>query len=59
MVFDVQLGNNHFQLHHITLNIDDELGKISGELSFINQHPWERTIFAPRCDGSFRMVAFS
>lgn len=58
MAFDVQLGNNHFQLHHITLNIDDELGKISGELSFINLHPWERTIFAPGVMGPFAWLPF-
>lgn len=58
MAFDVQLGENHFQIDHIQFDIDDSLGKITGELQFQNQHPWETSIFSPGVMGPFAWLPF-
>lgn len=58
MAFDVSIGTSHFQIDHIQFDIDDEQGKIIGELRFKNQHPWKRTLFAPGVMGPFGWLPF-
>lgn len=58
MAFDVQLGNNQFQIDYIQFDIDDHLGKITGELRFQNQHPWDVNIFVPGVMGPFGWLPF-
>ena len=58
MAFDVQLGKNHFQIDHIQFDIDDDLGKITGDLRFIKQNPWEISLFAPGVMGPFGWLPF-
>ncbi|GAB5490097.1 MAG: tocopherol cyclase family protein [Phototrophicaceae bacterium] len=58
MAFDVQLGKNRFQIDHIQFDIDDDLGKITGDLRFIKQNPWEISLFAPGVMGPFGWLPF-
>lgn len=58
MAFDVTIKNSHFQVERLQLNIDDALGKISGELRFRKQHPWPITVFAPGVMGPFGWLPF-
>ena len=58
MDFDVSIGRSRFRIDHIQFDIDDEIGNISGELRFFNQHPWDITLFAPGVMGPFGWLPF-
>lgn len=56
--FNVRIGTNRFTLDKISLNINDEIGAISGELSFHNLNPWPVTLTAPGIMGPFGWLGF-
>lgn len=56
--FQIQIGSNTFSTDKISLNIDDEIGKISGTLNFIDQIPWPVRFFSPGAMGWFAWVPF-
>ncbi len=56
--FQIQIGSNTFSTDMISLNIDDEIGQISGELTFINQMPWPVRFLSPGAMGWFAWVPF-
>jgi tocopherol cyclase len=56
--FDVQLAQSHFQLDCIRLDIEDDLGRIEGELHFYEQHPWPVSISSPGVMGWFGWLPF-
>lgn len=43
--FDVRIDRSHFQQDKISLNVQDEIAEITGELSFDNLTPWASTAF--------------
>jgi tocopherol cyclase len=56
--FAVDIGRSHFQRDAIRLDIDDEIGRIHGELHFENQHPWPVSWYAPGVMGPFGWLPF-
>jgi tocopherol cyclase len=54
--FAVQVGPNRFLKDKISLAIDDEIGKVEGELAFEGLNPWPVNIFSPGAMGWFAWV---
>ncbi|HVU10134.1 MAG TPA: tocopherol cyclase family protein [Phototrophicaceae bacterium] len=51
--FDVRIGANRFRLDWISLNIDDELRTVKGDLRFGTAIPWPVTLTEPGVMGWF------
>ncbi|MCS6834978.1 MAG: tocopherol cyclase family protein [Anaerolineae bacterium] len=45
--FNVRIADNHFSTEHIHLNLDDEQGRVCGELHFEGLTPWPVTLASP------------
>lgn len=56
--FDVRIGYNRFRKHQIDLHIDDEIGTITGQLTFQNLNPWPVTLTSPGIMGWFGWLGF-
>jgi tocopherol cyclase len=56
--FDVWVGDNHFQRECITLNIDDEHGKIQGTLRFSGGQGWPVNVLEPGVMGWYAWLPF-
>jgi tocopherol cyclase len=56
--FDVRIGDSHFRADGITVNIDDEVGKIRGELQFENLSAYPVTLTAPGIMGWYGWLPF-
>ncbi|MCA9914961.1 MAG: hypothetical protein KC496_16520, partial [Anaerolineae bacterium] len=56
--FDVTIGYSRFTKDKITLDIDDNIGKISGELQFNNLKPWPVKAFSPGYMGWYGWLPF-
>lgn len=56
--FDVKIALNRFTEQSISLNIDDEIGKITGELKFSALNPWQVTATSPGVMGWFGWLPF-
>lgn len=56
--FDVRLEDNYFREDRILFNLDDEIGAISGELTFHNLKPWPINITSPGYMGRFAWLPF-
>lgn len=54
--FDIFIGPNYFSELVIRLNIDDELGSLSGTLRFVDVKPWPVTLFSPGIMGWYAWV---
>jgi tocopherol cyclase len=56
--FDVTIGNNHFGRKGLSLDIDQDGTKISGELSFVDSISYPASPFAPGIMGWYSYVPF-
>jgi tocopherol cyclase len=45
--FEVRIGKNRFTTQQVNLDVDDELGRISGELHFEGVSPWPVSLISP------------
>ena len=54
--FEIQVGPNTFSRDAISLNIEDEIGRLNGSLRFTDLHPWPVTTFSPGAMGWFAWV---
>lgn len=45
--FEVRIGKNRFTTQQVSLDIDDELGRIRGELRFEGVSPWPVSLVSP------------
>ncbi len=54
--FDVRIGNSHFTVDCISLNIDDSLGQITGDLHFEGVSPWPVKLVSPGIMGWYAWV---
>jgi len=54
--FNIKIGPNHFSHHGISLDIDDSLGKISGEVQFEGLAPWPVSLISPGIMGWYAWV---
>jgi hypothetical protein len=57
-LFRIQIGPNIFTSDRISLDIDDDLGKVHGSLKFKNMNPWPVKAFSPGAMGWFAWVPF-
>ena len=57
-LFRIQIGPNIFTSDRISLDIDDDLGKVHGSLIFENMNPWPVKAFSPGAMGWFAWVPF-
>lgn len=57
-IFDVRVGPNHFRQDSISLNIDDDKGRFSGDLHFEGGTAWPVTLTAPGVMGWYAWVPF-
>lgn len=56
--FEIQVGPNIFRSDQISLAIDDDLGKVQGNLIFENLSPWPTRFYSPGAMGWFAWVPF-
>jgi hypothetical protein len=56
--FEVRVGKNYFYEDRLVLNIEDEIGKIQGELRFENLTPYPVTLTAPGIMGWYGWLPF-
>lgn len=56
--FEIQVGPNIFRSDQISLAIDDNLGKVHGNLKFENLNPWPTRFYSPGAMGWFAWVPF-
>jgi len=56
--FDVAIGSNTFSARHLCLDLADSGHRIHGELTFLNQVPWPRSLLSPGAMGPFSFVPF-
>ncbi|MBK8022401.1 MAG: hypothetical protein IPK19_13490 [Chloroflexi bacterium] len=56
--FDLRIGRNHFRLDGITLDIDDDLRTVRGEVGFGKAIPWTVTPREPGVMGWFGWMPF-
>lgn len=57
--FDVRINkNNRFRLDSLSLAVDDEHGKIQGELQFSDLHPWPVSTLSPGVMGWYGWLPF-
>ncbi|MCB2210247.1 tocopherol cyclase family protein [bacterium] len=56
--FEVLIGENYFSADTVRLTIDDDLGRVRGELRFTDLHPWPERFFSPGAMGWFAWVPF-
>jgi len=54
--FKIQVGPSTFSRDEISLNIEDEIGRLSGSLHFTDLHPWPVSVIAPGAMGWFAWV---
>ena len=54
--FEVRIGPNQFTPDKITLDVDDSLGKISGEVQFEGTIPWPVSLISPGIMGWYAWV---
>ena len=57
-IFDVWVGENHFRKNCLSLNIDDDELKISGELQFEGGEGWPVTLASPGVMGRYAWLPF-
>ncbi len=55
---DVWIGDNHFTLDSLTLNIQDELRSVRANLTFVGQVPYPVSAFSPGIMGPFAWLPF-
>ncbi|MDZ4768756.1 MAG: tocopherol cyclase family protein [Chloroflexota bacterium] len=56
--FDLQIGNNHFTLDGLHLDIDDDLRRVTGDLAFGKAIPWTVSLIEPGVMGWFGWMPF-
>jgi hypothetical protein len=56
--FEVRVGPNQFSQKRICLQIDDDLGKVSGELRFEGISPWPVSLSSPGIMGWYAWMPF-
>jgi tocopherol cyclase len=56
--FEIRIGSNQFSRERVYLQIDDELGKIGGELHFKGICPWPISLLSPGIMGWYAWVPF-
>jgi tocopherol cyclase len=56
--FDVHVGGSHFRADSIALDIDDEVGRIRGELQFEQLTPYPVTLTSPGIMGWYGWLPF-
>jgi hypothetical protein len=56
--FEIRVGLNQFSQERLCLKIEDELGKISGEVNFGKNNPWPVSVLAPGIMGWYAWVPF-
>ncbi len=56
--FDVTIGYSRFTQDQITLDIDDNIGKVTGELKFSGLNPWPVKPFSPGYMGWYGWLPF-
>ena len=56
--FNVQVGRSTFSQDAISLDIEDEFGKLQGELNFSGLNPWPVNVLSPGAMGWFAWVPF-
>jgi tocopherol cyclase len=54
--FLIRIGPNEFSLQHIQLQVEDELGKVKGEVSFEGIKPWPVSLISPGIMGWYAWV---
>ncbi|MEI7542884.1 MAG: tocopherol cyclase family protein [bacterium] len=54
--FDITIGNNHFSLNHMKLDLKDDTNQIKAELQFENIYPWPVTLLSPGTMGWYAFV---
>ena len=57
-IFDVRIGDNHFHKNGISLNIDDDLLTIKGELRFMGGAGWPVSLLSPGVMGWYAWLPF-
>lgn len=56
--FDVRIDRSYFKQDHIVIDIDDEVGRIKGELRFEGIRPWPVSFASPGVMGWFGWLPF-
>lgn len=56
--FDVRVDQSNFRQDHISLNVEDEIGTLKGELTFKGLQPWPVTPLSPGYMGPLAWLPF-